>query len=503
MVKNLPQDEFAEKTILGICLMDARQATDVLSSLDEEDFYVENMKNRIIFRAMRTLYDHGIGIDIATVANQLTNTKDIDKIGGIDYLMDLTKCVTNFANTEFYVKGLKEKTLLRNFLVELGKIEREYETKEIKDINSFVADCEGRINLITQNRKVGDFISMKEAARQVGEKIRNSHNVQDTITGISTGFEKLDQVLNGFSENELIILAARPAVGKSALALNMALHAATQKRGPVALFSLEMANDMIVKRLFASRTSVPFDRIQKGVLSKEERLKLRETENDFAEIPLYIDDHSGNSIDDICLKARKLKDSQGALALIVIDYIGLINDTKNVFKDNEQGKIAFFSRRLKVLAGELHCPVLCLAQLNRKTEERDNKRPQLSDLRSSGAIEADADKVMFIYRPGYYESQGINLSKKNAKYVKDELGKKEIPEEPQDTQESGDKKTDLVEIIVAKNRNGSTTNVELFFMKQFGKFFSPSQQDQQIISKYQSNNVSYEDIVGDDEWWNL
>ena len=474
MIKNFPCDEYSENTVLGICLLDSRNASDILVSLTEEDFYYGELKNRSIFRAMKTLYDAGTAIDITTVTNQLTNTKEIDKIGGVDYLVKLAQCVTTFQNIPFYIKNLKDQTLLRSLLQELNNIEQYYNTKEIKDINAFVSECEAKINKITEQRRVSDFVSASEAARVVGAKIQESHGVEGSITGITTGFSRLDGIINGLNKNELIILAARPSVGKSALALNIAFNAASKTNRPVAIFSLEMATDMILKRLFASQSSISYDNIQKGILSINDRQKLKEVEDDIASVPLYIDDNSGSSIEDIVLKSRKLKESKGDLALIVIDYIGLINDPKNIYKDNEQAKIAYFSRRLKMLAGELGCPVLSLSQLNRQTDARENKRPQLADLRSSGAIEQDADKVMFLYRPDYYKNQGISIGgdKKNK-------GGESNEPAPQ-VQERGladDKKADPVEVIVAKNRNGRTGSTELYFITAYGRFFTPAREN--------------------------
>ena len=465
MIKNYPSDEFSENTVLGICLLDSRNAAEILVSLTEDDFYFGNLKNRAIFRAMKTLYDGGTAIDITTVTNQLTNTKELDKVGGVDYLVHLAKCVTTFKNVEFYIKNLKDLTLLRNLLQEIDRIESDYQSKQIKDVNGFVAECESRINKITERRRVSDFISASEAARIVGEKIQKSHGVEGSITGISTGFDDLDELINGLNKNELIILAARPSVGKSALALNVAFNAAKKTNRPVTIFSLEMSSDMIMKRLFAANSSISYDMIQKGILNVKDRLKLKEIENDIASVPLYIDDNSGSSIDDIVLKSRKLKESKGDLALIVVDYIGLINDPKNIYKDNEQAKVAYFSRRLKMLSGELACPVLCLSQLNRQTDARESKRPQLADLRSSGAIEQDADKVLFLYRPDYYKNQGISIGGDKKGKVQDE---ETPPAQPQNTNEP---KADPVDVIIAKNRSGRTGVVSLFFITAFGRFF--------------------------------
>lgn len=470
---NYPYDEISENTVLGVCLLDSKNASEILATLSEDDFYFDNRKNSLIFRAMKMLYDSGTAIDITTVANQLNNTKDLSRVGGVDYLVNLAKCVTTFKNVEYYVKNLKDQTLLRNLLQEIDRIRDDYNNKAIKEVNSFVAECEARINKITEQRRVSDFISAKEAARLVGAKIQESHGIEGSITGITTGFTRLDGIINGLNKNELIILAARPSVGKSALALNIAFNAASKTNRPVAIFSLEMATDMIIKRLFASQSSISYDNIQKGILSINDRQKLKEVEDDIASVPLYIDDNSGSSIEDIVLKSRKLKESRGDLALIVIDYIGLINDPKNIYKDNEQAKVAYFSRRLKMLSGELGCPVLSLSQLNRQTDARENKRPQLADLRSSGAIEQDADKVLFLYRPDYYKNQGISVG--GDKKGKGSEGNDPTPQ-VQERGLSDDKKADPVEVIVAKNRNGRTGSTELYFITAYGRFFTPSKE---------------------------
>lgn len=486
MIKNYPSDELSEMTVLGIAMLDAKQASTVIVSLVEDDFYAANLKNRKVFHAMKLLYDAGKAIDITTVTSELIDLKELDGIGGTNYLIDIGNKVTSLSNVEFYITNLKDKAILRNLLMEIDSIENDYETKKIEDVNRFIADCELRINKITNRRRVSDFVSAREAARLVGDKILKSYGVEGSITGIATGFTNLDALINGLNKSELVILAARPSVGKSAFALNIGYNAASKTRRPVAIFSLEMSVDMIFKRLFASQSCISYDNIQKGILSKEERLKLKEVEDDLAEVPLYVDDSSGASIDDIVLKSRKLKENQGDLGLIIVDYIGLINDSKNIYKDNEQAKIAAFSRRLKTLAMELECPVLCLSQLNRQTEARDNKKPQLSDLRSSGAIEQDADKVMFLYRPSYYSDQGISLNS----------SKKKFGQQSNDNAEENKKEevktsaNDFVEIMVAKNRSGKIGTTQVLFMKNYGRFFTPDKTHEasfnDIRNKYES-----------------
>ena len=490
MAKSYPVDEVSEKTILGIALLDSKDCSNILITLDEDDFYAENRKNSYIFKAMKAVFDSGRSVDVVTVTSQLELMKELDKVGGVDYLMSLCDLVTTFQNLDFYITNLRDVTLLRKFLIEIDEIRKTYDTKEIPDINDFIGDAEKRLSKITENRRVSDFISAKEAARIVGEKIQTAYGVENSISGISTGFRGLDSLINGLGKGELIILAARPSVGKSALALNIGFNAAKLSGKPVAIFSLEMSYDVILKRLFASLSMINFELIQKGILTTKQRNVLKEVERDISNVNLFIDDSSASTIEEIVLKCKKLKESKGDLGLIVVDYIGLINDKNNIFRDNEQAKVASFSRRLKTLALELDCPILCLAQLNRKTEERDSKKPQISDLRSSGAIENDADKVMFIYRPAYYEDQGISLSPQKNKYKKnDDEAKAPAPINPvnpmQENQNKNDeKKTDVVEILVAKNRNGRIGSCSLFFMKSYGRFFSPDEKTQREISNY-------------------
>ena len=480
MPRTYPSDAVIERNIIGAALIDLQVANTVLTELKADDFYADNFKNQKIFQAMLTLNDKNESIDVATVFNQLLIQKDADAIGGFDYLNEILDSVVSLVNVEYYIKQLTDITLLRNFLMVLDKIEGSYQTKEIKNINDFVGDAERQITEITSKRRVADFVSAVQA-KNYGAKIVKTFGTEDTISGLTTGFSSLDSILNGLGNGELIILAARPAVGKSALALNIALNAARKKQVPVAVFSLEMNAEMIFRRLFSMEANIEYEKIQKGFLSKRERAAIEETANDLSKVPLHVDDSSGVSIDEIVLKCRKLKEKEGNLGLIVVDYIGLIDDEKNIYKDNEQAKIAFFSRRLKKLAGELQCPVLCLAQLNRQTEQRDSKMPQLSDLRSSGAIEQDADKVIFMYRPNYYEDQGISIGKKK----KNEEGQQPAEPKQQST-------TDIVKIMVAKNRNGRIGTVELSFHKNYGRFSVIDKVQQKRLDD--ANNQAFSDI---------
>ena len=483
MPKTYPSDAVVEKNIIGAALIDARSASNILGELSVDDFYADNYKNQKIFQAMLTLYDNNLTIDPATVYNQLVVQKDAEVVGGFEYLEEILDNVISLVNLEYYIKQLRDITLLRNFLKTIDKILNEYQTKEIKNINDFIGDAERMVNEVTSRRRVSTFVSASSAALIYGNKINKTKGTADSISGLRTGFTTLDSKLNGLGKGELVYLAARPSVGKSAFALNIAYNAAAASGTPVAIFSLEMSAEMIFRRLFSMRANIEYEKIQKGFLTKNERTKIEETANDLSKIDLYIDESSGATIDDIVLKSRKLKEQKGGLGLIVVDYIGLIDDEKNIFKDNEQAKIASYSRRLKKLAGELDCPVLCLSQLNRQTEQRENKRPQLSDLRSSGAIEQDADKVLFMYREGYYRDQGISVSGKRKSSNNDENNQQDQNEQST---------SDIVKILIAKNRNGQTGQVDLMFLKTCGRFAVIDQSHQDRLDA--ANRNAFNDI---------
>lgn len=471
MAGELPQNEFAEKTVLGIALLDKKQAFNILTTLSPEDFYCSNFKNREIFKVMLALQEQDKPIDIVSVTSQLENTKKLEAVGGVDYLVELTNNVTSFNNLDFYIKSLQDLTILRNLLIKIGDIQNFYKSKEIKDIPDFISQCEKQINDITSKRRVGDFEKVSELAKTIGSQIQLAYGSADTITGISCGFPNIDKIINGFNPGSLIILGARASVGKSALALNMSYLAAKKSGKPVAIFSLEMDSKSIMQRLFANRSSTNLKKIMTGFLDKKDRLKIADAVEEMQDVKMYIDSASTTTIDELCLKCRKLKENLGELGLIMIDYIGLINEGGHRF-ESEQVKIAYFSRRLKQLAGELNCPILCLSQIKRAAEDRDSKKPTMADLRSSGAIEQDADQVLLLYRESYYTSQGISLNKKGKDKDKTEEVKPLNPNDP-------NKKPvpDTVHVMIAKNRNGETGVSFLYFFKEFGRFDEPANQE--------------------------
>lgn len=475
---NYPSDEFAERTCLGIILLKPKENFDALVQLNSEDFFVDNFKNRYVFDAFRNLVDNGKPIDITTVTSYLSDNNNLERIGGVDYLVSLTDLVTTYKNINYYVKILKDKTLLRTFLLKIEDIQNRYEKGIGDDIGDFVSKSEGELLNITSKRRVKDFDKIQDLGVVVGEKIRSKHGSGDELLGYTTGFSNLDGYINGMMKGSLIVLAARPAVGKSALALNIAYNCAKKCNKAVAYFTYEMSNESLVTRLFCSRASVNFDQINKGILSNDDRLRVRETEEEFSKVPLYMDESQNTNIDDLIVKVRKLnEDTNNNLGVIVVDHLGIMGEEKGFERKSDQERIASRSRKLKQLAIELNIPVLCVAQLNRNVEERDNKYPQLSDLRQSGSIEQDADQVLLLFRKNYYKEQGISTQKSYKK-----------GQEPEANNETNNESNapdgaDIVTINIAKNRSGKAGRTFLYFFKAYCKFDVPTKEALESLNK--------------------
>ena len=331
----LPCDTFTENTVLGLMLSDNKMATAILSNITLEDFYEENYQNQTVFRAIKRVSDRGDIIDITSVVSELVLMKELDNVSE-SYIYNLVEQTISTTNYEYYVNILKDYTLLRNFIKAVNEIKNEYETKDIKNINDFISKSGEKINEIIKNRRVSGFKKGEEVASFVTDELVNRiADDYETLPGITTGFENLDRITGGFKKGELIYLAARPSVGKTALALNLCYNAASKSHRPVAMFEMEMRAETLFKRLLASRSTVELDRINKGFLSKQDKLKIREASNEISKVPLYIDDSTSTTIEDIIVKSRKLKNEIGDLGLIMIDYIGIISDSKFV---NKKGK---------------------------------------------------------------------------------------------------------------------------------------------------------------------
>src|SRR5574344_69050 len=480
--KNLPHNDDCEETVLGIMLMDTKGCIDAVTELTDDDFYIENVNHRAVFRAMKDLMLQNIPVDIHTVGDYLNKAKILESIGGVDYLVSLTDRVTGFKNLSYYTALLKDYNLMRRLITTVDTIRDDATKQKVADFSAFVGQAESLITRITAERRISGFESSNEIAKELGKEIDSMNSGNATFGGIPTGYKDLDNILNGLQKGNLIVLAARPSVGKTALGLNIAYNAAQKTNRPVAIFSIEMSNDEIMKRLFANRGLVEMDHINKGFLSKDDRMKLKEAETEISKVPLYIDDTGGLALEDLVTKAKKLKNDIGDLALIVVDYIGKIN--VHLKTENKVLEIDRITGTLKQLAKDLQVPILALAQVNRHVEDRDSGIPELSNLKDSGSIEQDADQVMFIYNP----VQALASVRKKQNFNKNKNGYDDVPEKgsinDMKPPVKGPDDGELIKVMVKKNRNGICDDVYLLFFKAYQRFDNPSNDAIQEFNKY-------------------
>ena len=469
----LPSDVEAERTVLGAILLSGDIAEVALGSLSAQDFSDVDPRNKILFDAMRSVHSSGHPIDVTTLNNYLINAKLDKAAGGYAYLYELASTYLVPENIDFYINLIKEQAVLRDMLLKLREIEKTY-AEGVENISDFILQSNDAITEIAQRRSVSGMRSAAEIVKIVAEKIAKKKEAHQSVTGINTGFAGINEHTHGWQKGDLIILAARPSVGKTALGLNFAMNAAKNTHNPVAFFSLEMSAELIMERLIASEAYVDSKKIQLGHLSNSDRLKINAAVSRIAETQLYIDDTPNSKLGDIIAKATKLKKTHQDLCLIVIDYLGRIRYSDRVDLSHQQQEVSYISGALKTLARSLNVPVLCLAQLNRDVETNDNKVPSLANLRDSGAIEQDADICMLLYREDYYTSVGQSVKRRGRKG--DNGGQEEEAPQPGQTPEEKEKNGDIseVKVIIAKNRNGTVGTVGLFFQKAYSKFVDPT-----------------------------
>ena len=428
-----PHDIEAEQAVIGSMLTDNDAVVASAEKLKDNDFYRED--NRAIYTAMMNLYSRAEPIDLITVKAELESMGKFEQVGGYEYLIQLPDKVPTTANAAKYIKIVEEKSTLRNLIKTANEIiELGYDpTEELEDI---MEGAEKRIFNIMQDKNQKGYAAIKDVLVESFTQLEELYNRKQHITGVPSGFADLDYRTAGFHGSELILIAARPAMGKSAFALNIATNAAVRAKTPVAIFSLEMSKEQMVNRILCSEAMVDSNKVRTGKLEEDDWGKLAETIGPLSEAEIYIDDTPGISITEIRAKCRKLK-IEKEIGMVVIDYLQLIQGTNKRNGSREQ-EISEISRSLKILAKELNVPVIALSQLSRAVEQRPDHRPMLSDLRESGAIEQDADIVMFLYRDDYYN-------------------------------EDSDKKN-IAEVIIAKHRGGSTGTVDLGWFGTYTKF---------------------------------
>jgi replicative DNA helicase len=427
-----PYNIEAEQSVLGAMLIDKDAIISAVEILKKNDFYREN--HREIFDAILDMFDKGQPIDIITVSEKLNGSGVLDSIGGLEYLANIVNQVPTTANTKYYAKIVEEKAILRNLIRASSDIMNlGYEASE--EVGYILDVAEKSIFDILQKRNLKGITPVKEVLLETFNKLEELYNNKGNITGVPTGFLDLDNKTAGLQNSDLILIAARPAMGKTAFALNIGSFAALKTNTPVAIFSLEMSSDQLVNRIMCSEAMVDSQKMRTGKLEDDDWKKVAKAVGPLSDAPLYIDDSPGITIMDIRAKCRRLKLEKG-LGMIIIDYLQLIEGKGK--GDSRQQEISEISRSLKILAKEVGVPVITLSQLSRAPEQRQDHRPILSDLRDSGAIEQDADLVMFLYRDDYYNPES---EKKN-----------------------------IAEVLIAKNRHGATGTVELVWMGQFTKF---------------------------------
>ncbi|HES1743564.1 TPA: replicative DNA helicase [Streptococcus pyogenes] len=439
-----PQDLLAEQSVLGSIFISPDKLIAVREFISPDDFY--KYAHKIIFRAMITLSDRNDAIDATTIRTILDDQDDLQSIGGLSYIVELVNSVPTSANAEYYAKIVAEKAMLRDIIARLTEsVNLAYD--EILKPEEVIAGVERALIELNEHSNRSGFRKISDVLKVNYEALEARSKQTSNVTGLPTGFRDLDKITTGLHPDQLVILAARPAVGKTAFVLNIAQNVGTKQKKTVAIFSLEMGAESLVDRMLAAEGMVDSHSLRTGQLTDQDWNNVTIAQGALAEAPIYIDDTPGIKITEIRARSRKLsQEVDGGLGLIVIDYLQLITGTK---PENRQQEVSGISRQLKILAKELKVPVIALSQLSRGVEQRQDKRPVLSDIRESGSIEQDADIVAFLYRDDYYRK------------------------ECDDAEEAVEDNT--IEVILEKNRAGARGTVKLMFQKEYNKFSSIAQ----------------------------
>lgn len=436
-----PQSMEAEQAVLGSVFLNADAIIEAMEFITDQDFY--RRSHQLIFQTMLTLNDRNEAIDLITVKEQLDSLNLLEDVGGVGYLTELAMAVPTAANVGHYAKIVEQKALLRNLIQTATNIvTKGFEQGD--EVETILDEAERMIMEVSERRNRSGFLAIADVLNTTFAEIDRLSQLQEEITGLPTGYHALDKMTAGLQPEELIILAARPAVGKTAFALNIAQNVGTKTDKAVAIFSLEMGAESLVNRMLCAEGTIDASHLRTGQLTEEEWGNLVMAMGSLSQADIYIDDTPGIKISEIRAKCRKLAQEKGNLGLVLIDYLQLIEGTG---RENRQQEVSEISRQLKKLAKELKVPVIALSQLSRGVEQRQDKRPVLSDIRESGSIEQDADIVAFLYRDDYYQRDS-----------------------DEDAEEHED--NNIIEVIIEKNRSGSRGTVELLFIKEYNKFSS-------------------------------
>ena len=437
--KVMPNNLEAEESVLGACFLSKYALQKATENLLPESFY--NEKNAKIFSSMIALQEEKTPIDLTTITSYLKKKNELNEVGGVEYLTEVLNFVPTASNVDYYIQTVEENAVLRKLIETANEIATEgYRNDE--SINEILDSSEKKILNIVKKRKSSEFRSIKEVLAKTQSDLERLSEFKNEITGLATGWYDLDKLTTGLHPNEFIIIAARPAMGKTAFALNLATHAAMTQNKSVAVFNLEMSAEQLAMRILSSLGQIEGFKLRTGNLINNDWKRINEAISQLSNTNLVIDDTPGITIGEIRAKCRRLASSEKGLALVVIDYLQLISGGKN-YGANRQQEVSDISRSLKTLAMELNVPIIALSQLSRSVEGREDKRPIMSDLRESGSIEQDADIVSFLYRDDYYNKEART-----------------------------EDNTSISELIIGKHRNGPTTTIELLFKKNTSTFLN-------------------------------
>lgn len=441
--QQIPHDDEAEKAVLGAIFIDPAAIADASAEVQPDDFY--KRANQLVFQAMLDLSDREDAIDPLTLQDELTKKNQLDDIGGIAYVSELALATPTAAHVTYYAKIVHRKALLRRLISASQKIITTA-MQDSDDVTDILDNAESEIMNVSSENNANGFRNIKDIVNSTIDEINNIPEDGNMVTGLPTGFVELDKMTTGFHDDELIIVAARPGVGKTSFALNVAQYVGLHTDKTVAMFSLEMSGEQLVQRMLASEGLINSQHLRTGQLDEDEWPKLVAASGSLATANIYIDDTPGIKMSEIRAQSRRLAKEKGNLGLIVIDYLQLIEGPHS---ESRQQEVSAISRQLKKLAKELHVPVIALSQLSRSVEQRQDKRPVLSDIRESGSIEQDADIVSFLYRDDYYRDEEEGEENKEVS-AEDDNGE--------------------VEVIIEKNRSGSRGTVKLMFSKPYNRF---------------------------------
>ncbi len=464
-----PQAVDLEEAVLGAIMLEKDALASIIDIIKPEAFYKES--HQIIFSAITRLFAKTEPIDILTVTNELKFSNELDSAGGPFYIAQLTNRVASAANTEFHTRIIIQKFIQRELIRISSEIIRDaYE--DTTDVFNLLDKAENELFSVGETNLRRNYTDMQSLISSAVKQIEAAKNNQGTFSGVGSGFTELDRVTSGWQPSDLIVIAARPGMGKTAFVLTVARNAALDFNKPVAIFSLEMSSIQLVTRLISAEAQLPGDKLRKGDLISHEWEQLNAKIKNLVNAPIYIDDTPSLSIFELRAKARRLK-AQHKIEMLIIDYIQLMSGGIERSNGNREQEISNISRSLKSLAKELNIPVIALSQLNRSVEARPSKKPLLSDLRESGAIEQDADMVLFIYRPEYYQ---------------------------QDKGQEGENLQGVAEISIAKHRNGALKDIQLKFISRYAKFVDPDTNDNFFpgLMAPNSNFVTVQSSMNDD-----